>query len=107
MTTEWTTSRDQQSGDFYQVDFGGTVKLSGLTLKEDAYSSNEYPGGFSLFGSADGTTFAATPFYTGAGSYGSTAISFPQRSLRAVKVVVTKNRSMRFSISEVQAACAM
>jgi hypothetical protein len=108
MSTEWTTSRDQSSGDFYKVDFGGTVKLSGLTLKLDSNSTNEYPGTFALYASTDGATFPSTPFYSGSGTYGSsTVISFSQRSMRAVKLVVTKGRSTRFSIGELQATCSM
>jgi hypothetical protein len=105
--SRYTTNRTMAVGDYYQIDFTGTVKLSQIVLNNTGTSGNDYPGGYAVFGSADGVTFDSTPFVTGAGAANSTVISFAQRSLKAVRVKVTAARSNYWSIGEFQATCAL
>ena len=85
------------------------MKLKGITLDNTRGGRSEYPGGYALYRSVDGTTFESTPFATGSGSYEATVVSFPQQTFRAIKIAQTgkTNRYERFSIGELQANCSM
>jgi hypothetical protein len=108
LATRWTTNTPMAAGDYYQVDFTGTVKLSSLTLNNSQTSSTDYPGSVEVFGSADGLTFDAAPFVTANGAANQTNINFAQRSLKAVRIKVkTARAGVWWSIGELQAGCAI
>jgi F5/8 type C domain len=108
LTTRWANNRGQNGTDFYAVDFGGTVKLSKITLNDTQTYPDDYPGAYAVYGSADGKTFDGAPFVTGAGTTGSTVIAFASRSVRAVRVnqTGTSRSGNWWQIGEFQVVCA-
>jgi hypothetical protein len=108
-TTRWTSGRTQNNTDWYQVDFGGQVKLSSLTLTTPTANSGDFAGGIALFGSTDGVTWETTPFATAAGNDPTTVLNFGQRITQAVRVMqVGPARSANWwQIGELQASCSM
>jgi hypothetical protein len=108
LTTRWANNRSQNGSDYYAVSFGGTVKLSQITLNNTMAYPDDYPGGYAVYGSADGTTFDAAPFVTGTGTTGSTVITFTQRSVRAVRVnqTGTTRATNWWQIGELQVVCS-
>jgi hypothetical protein len=108
LTTRWANNHGQNGTDYYAVDFGGPVKLSKITLNNTQAYPDDYPGAYAVYGSSDGTTFDAAPFVTGAGTTGSTVITFGQRTVRAVRVNQTgTTRSTNWwQIGELQVVCA-
>ena len=110
LTTRWTSGRSQDGTDFYQVDFGGTVKLTKITLDNTMDGKNapaDFPTGYQVFGSTDGTTFRGTPFVTGSGTVNSTIITFPQQTVRAIKIKEVGAKVTWWSIGELQTVCAL
>jgi hypothetical protein len=109
LTTRWANNHGQTGMDWYAVDFGGTVKLSKITLNNTLTYPDDYPGAYAVYGSSDGVTFDATPFVTGSGANPSTVITFAQRSVRAVRVnqTGTSRASNWWQIGEFQVICAL
>jgi hypothetical protein len=108
LETRWANNRHQDGTDWFQVDFGGSVKLTNITLNTQIYPG-DYPGTFEVFGSADGIIFSATPFATGTGTVGSTVINFSQQTVWAIKINQTgSSRSSNWwQIAELQTTCSM
>ncbi|HSZ82252.1 MAG TPA: discoidin domain-containing protein, partial [Polyangia bacterium] len=109
LTNRWSTNRAMQAGDYFQIDFTGTVNLSSLTLDntQDG-STNDFPPQYALYSSQDGVNFSSTPFYTGSGTATQTVATFPQESLRAVRVqVTTANAANWWSIGEIETNCSL
>jgi hypothetical protein len=108
LTTRWTTARLQDGTDWYAVDFGGPVTLTGITLDDSQVYPEDYPGAYELRASLDGVTFDDAPFATGNGADGVTTMNFGAQTVRAVKVsqVGTSNAARWWSIGEFQARCS-
>jgi hypothetical protein len=105
--TRWATNKGQVSTDYYAVDFGGTVKLTKITLNNASYPG-DYPGAYAVYTSTDGTTFGTTAIATGNGTSSTTVITFSQRSVRAVRVNLTANRGTTWwQIAEFQVDCTL
>jgi hypothetical protein len=109
LTTRWNTRRLQDGTDWYQVDFGGQVKLTNITLNNTQAFPADYPGAYEVYGSLDGAIFDVAPFTSGAGTTNATVIDFAARTVRAVRVkqVGTSNRIHWWGIGEFQATCSM
>lgn len=109
LTTRWNTRRLQDGTDFFQVDFGGQVKLTNITLNNTRAYPADYPGAYEVYGSLDGVIFDASPFASGAGTINATVINFSQRVMRAVKIrqLGTANRIHWWGIGEFQTTCSM
>jgi hypothetical protein len=105
--TRWTTGRAMAVGDYSQVDFTGTVKLTKITLNNSQTSGTDYPGQVQLYASQDGVNFETTPFATAAGTATSTTISFTEKVMKAVKIKVSQARSPWWSIGDIQTSCSM
>jgi F5/8 type C domain len=109
VATRFSSSRYQDGTDWFMVKFPGTVKITSITLNDGGAAGDalDFPGGYALYGSVDGTTFSGTPFATGAGTANQTVITFAQQALKAVKVMQTgkANSSRWWSIDEFQTNC--
>ncbi|MEA2698477.1 MAG: glucosylceramidase [Myxococcales bacterium] len=107
LTTRWGTGRNQDGTDWYQVDFGGPIKLSGITLNNQRAFPGDYPGAYAVYGSSDGTTFKG-PFVTGDGTVNMTVIQFPERTVRAIQIKQTGTTRSAFwwQIAEFQIDCS-
>jgi hypothetical protein len=109
LATRWSSGRSQDGTDWYQVNFGGAVKLTNITLNNTAdNSSNDYPRAYAVYGSTDGVTFSGTPFGTGTGATNSTVINFAQQIVMAIKIKDTGSViGTWWSIGELQTTCSM
>jgi hypothetical protein len=107
LTSRWTTNRAAMPGDYFQVDFTGNVNLSSITLNNSQTSSGDSPAQYAVYSSQDGITFNSTPFLTGSGTANQTTMTFPQESLRAIRIVATSSSSSWWSIGELQTNCSL
>ncbi|HTA20690.1 MAG TPA: discoidin domain-containing protein, partial [Polyangia bacterium] len=109
LSTRWTTNRAMQIGDYYQVNFGGAIYATGITLNNTQTSTNDFATSYALYGSTDGVTWDQTPFASGNGAASSTTINFAKRQLTAIRVqIVTVSGSNYWSIGDVQmASCTL
>jgi hypothetical protein len=97
-TTRWSTGKQQTSGQFFQVDMGALHLIAQVKLDTSA-SKNDYPRGYALYLSKDGTSWG-TPVATGSGAGPITQISFPWQGARFIKIVQTGTASNWWSIHE-------
>jgi hypothetical protein len=109
LKTRWANNRPQDGTDWYQLDFGGLVKLSQVTLDNSQAFPSDYPGHYAVYGSVDGLTFDSAPFATGDGTYSKTVSSFRERSVRAIKILeVGSSRAPAWwQIGELEVTCRM
>ncbi|HVZ74589.1 MAG TPA: discoidin domain-containing protein, partial [Polyangia bacterium] len=108
LSTRFTTGRAMAAGDYYQVDFGGIVKLSQVTLDNSQTSSSDYPATYKLLGSTDGTNFNITLAASATGGTKAT-MTFPVQAIRAIRVqIITANANSNWwSIGELNTACTL
>jgi hypothetical protein len=108
LTTRWGNNKSQDGTDWYQVDFGGQIKLRNITLNNTQAYPDDYPGAYAVYGSSDGVAFDANPFVTGNGTTNSTVINFSERTMRAVKIkqTGTSRNANWWQIGEFQPSCS-
>lgn len=87
--TRWASGANQANGQWFEVDMHATKSFSALTL-DAASSANDYPRGYQVFVSTDGTNWGSA-IATGAGSASNplTVITFSPQSARYIKIVQT------------------
>lgn len=56
--TRWATGRPQSGNEYFQVDFGGPVRVNQIVLDNRAGMPGDYPRGYRVLTSNDGNTFA-------------------------------------------------
>ena len=98
LSTRWTTNTPQASGQWYRLDVGSARTFNLVRLDSDGASS-DYPRGYQVFVSNDGTNFGS-PIATGAATSSLVSIGFPVQHARYVKIVQTGSSSNWWSISE-------
>jgi hypothetical protein len=86
-TTRWATSAAQVNGQFYQVDMLSNKTFRQLTLDSTA-SPGDYPRGYQVFVSTNGTTWG-TAIASGTPTTPVVTITFPSQTARYIKVVQT------------------
>ena len=96
--TRWSTGQPQANGQFFQVDMGASHLITQVTL-DTSGSSSDYPRGYALYLSSDGTSWG-TPVLTGAGTGPITQLSFAWQGARFLKIVQTGTASNWWSIDE-------
>ena len=108
LVTRWGNGHFQDGTDWYQVDFGGLVRLDSITLDNSKAYPDDFPGGYAVLGSTDGTTFTG-PFVTGAGAQPKTAIQFSPQTVRAIRINQTglAHKTNWWQIGELQIHCVM
>jgi RHS repeat-associated protein len=99
-STLWSTSVNQANGQTYTLDMLAPRTFTMLTLDAGAANASDYPRGYQVFVSGDGTNWG-TAVATGAGSGQVTTISFPAQAGRYVKIVETgTSTTNKWSIAE-------
>jgi hypothetical protein len=102
LTNRWTTNSQQAVGDYFQVDFGGMVKLSAFQLNNTQTSSGDVPGTLGVFTSQDGVNFSNVPATTATGA-ATTVFKMTQETLRAVRIkILGTTNSSWWSVAELQ-----
>jgi hypothetical protein len=92
------------NGMFFQVDLHATLSFNQVVL-DAAGSSSDFPRGYQLFVSNDGTNFGSA-VVSGAGAAALVTITFPTQSARFIKVVQTGASSFWWSIAELNVFAA-
>jgi F5/8 type C domain-containing protein/putative pyrroloquinoline-quinone binding quinoprotein len=97
-STRWSTGAPQASGQWFEVDMLTPQAFSEVTL-DAAGSTNDYPRGYQVYVSNDGSTWG-TPVATGAATSALVPISFGPQIGRYVKIIQTGAASNWWSIAE-------
>ena len=100
--SRWSTAAFQTPGEWFQVDMRSVRTVFKIVLDATA-SPNDYPRGYQVTLSNDGTTWSS-PVATGAGFSAVTTITFPAQSARYIRVTQTGSASANYwSIHEFNA----
>jgi hypothetical protein len=97
-STRWTTGTAQVPGQWFAVDMKAAQTFSQITL-DAASSTGDYPRGYQVFVSNDGTNFGSA-IATGSGTSQLVSITVPTQAARYVKVVQTGSAGNWWSIAE-------
>lgn len=101
LATRWTSGVPQANGQTFTVDLGATKTLSRLVL-DDGNSANDYPHGYQLFVSSDGTSWGSA-IASGAPTTNVVTIAFTPVSARYFRIVQTGTSPNWWSIAELTA----
>ncbi len=96
--TRWDTAALQANGQWYTVDMKENKTFNRITLDTTA-SSGDYPRGYQVFVSTDGTNFGSA-IITGTGDGSITDIMFTSQTARYIKIVQTGTSGGYWSIHE-------
>jgi hypothetical protein len=99
LTTRWSSNRAQTASpaEWVEVDLGCSQTFSELVL-DGTDDTNDYPRGYSVQVSADGTLWS--PISTGVGASPLTRITFPPTTARYLKVTETGASGNFWSVDE-------
>ena len=86
-STRYSTGQGQAPGQYLQVDFGRVERVGGLVLDSGA-STGDYPRGYAITVSLDGTTWSP-PVATGGGTGQITSIALDRKPIRYLRVTLT------------------
>lgn len=100
-STRWSTGVAQAPGQWFQLDFGATETFNQIQL-DNSTDTNDYPRGYTLQVSADGSTW--TQVASGSGYAKATPINFPAVKARYVKLTQTGSSTSYWSIDELSVA---
>ncbi|WP_405770740.1 discoidin domain-containing protein [Streptomyces sp. NBC_00080] len=96
--TRWSTGAAQSNSQWYQVDFGRAQTFDQVVLDAGSASSGDYPRGYEIQVSDDGSTW--TTAATGTGTGWVTLADFPAQTARYLKIVQTGTSSTWWSVNE-------
>ncbi len=99
-TTRWSTGAAQAPGQYLQVDLGRPLAVTRFVLDTGA-STGDYPRGYSISTSSDGTTW--TDAGTGTGTGQLTSIALDGSAVRYIKVTLTRSDASWWSVADVRA----
>ncbi|MEU2202596.1 discoidin domain-containing protein [Isoptericola sp. NPDC019482] len=86
-TTRWNSSY-QTGSEWYLLDLGSVQTFDRIVLDDSTKSPEDYPRGYAVSVSTDGTTFGE-PVATGTGSSGETVIELPPQEARYIRISQT------------------
>jgi glucosylceramidase len=98
-STRWTTGAAQQPGQTLQVDLGGVVAARRLVL-DTGPDTSDYPRGYAVSTSVDGTTWSVP--LTGSGTGQLTNIALPGDPARYVRVVQTGTAAQWWTVADLR-----
>ena len=98
-TTRWTAAAAQQPGQYLQVDLGRSQRVRRVVLDTGA-DTGDFPRGYSLLTSADGTHWSEAATGTGAGQL--TTIDIPETEARFLRVVQTATAPQWWSVADLR-----
>lgn len=96
-TTRWSTGAAQASGQYYQLDFGQTQTFNRLLIDAGS-STGDYPRGYQVQASSDGTTWSTVA--SGSGTGQAVLVQFPVQVARYLKIVQTGTAGNWWTIQE-------
>jgi glucosylceramidase len=98
-STRWTTGAAQQPGQTLQVDLGSVVAARRLVL-DTGPDTSDYPRGYAVSTSVDGTTWSVP--LTGPGTGQLTNIALPGDPARYVRVVQTGTAAQWWTVADLR-----
>ncbi len=106
LVSRWSSGAVQTPGQYYQVDFGGYVRLSQVLL-DSTGSTGDHPRGYQAETSRDGLDFSTV---IASGSLDDTAhdvvtIDFAPRAIRYMRIELTTSSASWWSVHEIHVAC--
>jgi hypothetical protein len=106
LNTRWTTGADQVPGQYLQIDFGSTVTLTQVVL-DGTDQAGDYPRGYDVSISANGTTFTSVKTGTpAAGAIVTITFAAPVTG-RAIRITQTGTGATWWSVDEVRLGCTV
>ncbi len=99
-TTGWTTGAAQQGGEWLQIDMGSPTLLNRV-LVDAAGFTGDYPAGYQVLVSSDGSTWNNVA--SGSGTMQQTSIFFTPQVAQYVRIVQTGTSSVPWSVAEFNA----
>ncbi|GIF01483.1 hypothetical protein Ari01nite_89470 [Paractinoplanes rishiriensis] len=101
-SSRWNSSY-QAGTEWYLLDTGSVQQVNRIVFDNSTRSKNDYPRGYEVTVSTDGTTFSE-PVATGVGTVDVTTITFPVQTGRYIKIRQTGNAPANYwSIDELYA----
>ena len=97
-STRWSTGAPQADGQWFEVDMLAPQSFSEITL-DAASSTTDYPRGYQVYVSSDGSTWG-NPVATGAGTSALVTISLDPQVARYIRIIQTGTASSWWSIAE-------
>jgi glucosylceramidase len=98
-TTRWTSAASQAPGQWLQVDLGSTQTIRRVVLDTGA-DRGDYPRGYTLETSTDGSTWTTRSSGTGSGQL--TTIDFAAATARYVRVTQTGSSGSWWSVADLR-----
>jgi glucosylceramidase len=98
-STRWTTGAAQQPGQTLQVDLGSVVATRRLVL-DTGPDTSDYPRGYAVSTSVDGTTWSVP--LTGSGTGQLTNVALPGDPVRYVRVVQTGTAAQWWTVADLR-----
>jgi glucosylceramidase len=100
-STRYSTGAGQAPGQYLQVDLG-QVRRVGTFVLDTGASGGDYPRGYTVTTSRDGTTWSA-PVASGAGTGQLTTVDLHHAAIRFVRVTLTAASGSWWSVADVRA----
>jgi hypothetical protein len=105
IASRWSTGANQAPGQYFQIDFGGTVSLTQVVL-DATNNAGDYPRGVAINMSADGTNFG-TALVTNAPTTPVVTLNFAATQGRYLRINQTGTFTNWWSIDELHVACTV
>jgi hypothetical protein len=108
--TRWSTGVGQNGGQYFQIDFGGFVTVSKVTLDDSfgSYGQTDFPRGYDVLASYDGINFnkklLSASYSDDAGAV--VTADFTPHAARALRIQLTASSGSWWSIHELTLGCA-
>jgi glucosylceramidase len=99
--TRWTTGAAQAPGQWLQVDLGATETVRRVVLDTGA-DRGDFPRGYELYTSTDGSTWSAAPAAAGAGVGQLTTIDIAPTPARYIRAVSTASAPQWWSVADLR-----
>jgi len=100
-STRYSTGAGQTPGQYLQVDLGKVQRVGSFVVDTGA-STGDYPRGYAVTTSRDGTTWSA-PVASGAGTGQLTTVDLHGAAVRYVRVTLTASSGSWWSVADVRA----
>jgi hypothetical protein len=106
LNDRWATGANQTPGQYFQIDFGGTVSLTQVVL-DDTNNMGDYPRGYEIAVSANATTFPAPLVAVPANTMVVATAAFGSTQGRYLRVTQTGTATLWWSIDELRVMCTV
>ncbi|HET6280602.1 MAG TPA: discoidin domain-containing protein [Polyangia bacterium] len=105
--TRWSSGKDQAGDESFEIDFGGPVKFNQVVLDYRSGNQTDYPRGYRISTSANGTTFTSVlgPVAVNQSPGALLTINLPLSDARVMRISQTGTGTNWWSINEIRFGC--